>query len=182
MVDTRIRSLAAGTLLFLGSVGPAPRTAEALELSGGVSAGGVLAGSVPRLAVSPHASLAWRTESGFLFAIHDMLSILVATDKNGAGIHNRTSVMLGYATETTSLTAGPSISLYSMPACDAASLCSRVVGVSPGGHAHGSFYFAGPVGASVSASIDWIGGSSRVLPGSVAATVVAGLVVRLSTR
>jgi hypothetical protein len=176
MMRKAVRSLAA-VGVFLVSV-----PAMASELSGGVSGGGMMAGSKQSFAVSPHAAIAWRTESGFVFAIRDMLSILVATDKNGAGVHNRTSVMLGYATETASLSVGPSISFYSMPACNAASLCSRVAGVSPGGYAHASFYFAGPLGASVSASIDWVGGSSSVLPGGVAAMIVAGPVLRLTTR
>jgi hypothetical protein len=48
-----------------------PLPAGAYELSGGVSMGGILAGTVPHLAVSPHAGLSWRMESGFLFEVHD---------------------------------------------------------------------------------------------------------------
>jgi hypothetical protein len=181
MVRTRIRSLAAGMLLFLASAAPARRTAEALEVSGGASAGGMLAGTKPRPAVSLHGALAWRADSGFLLAFRDMFSVLVAIDEHGAGVHNQTSIMLGFATETLSLSAGPAFSLYSMPACNAASRCSRVVGLAPGGYLHAAL-FAGPVGLSVSGSLEWVGGRSDVLPGGVAAMVVAGPVLRWTTR
>lgn len=181
MVRTRIRSLAAGMLLFLASVVPAPRGAEAVELSAGASAGGILAGRKPRPALSLHGALTWRAESGFLLAFRDMFSVLVAIDEHGAGVHNQTSLMLGYATETASLSVGPCLSLYSMPACNATWRCARVVGLSPGAYLHATL-FTGPVGLSVSASIEWVGGRSDVLPGGVAAMVVAGPVLRWTTR
>src|SRR5215212_2081692 len=40
-----------------------PATAEASEVSGGVSLGGILAGTKPRFAVSPHAGISWRRDS-----------------------------------------------------------------------------------------------------------------------
>jgi hypothetical protein len=156
--------------------------ADAFELSGGVSLGGILAGARPRLAVTPHVGISWRMESGLLFAAHEMLSILPATDPNGPGVHSRTSAVLGYATENAAFTIGPSFSIYSMVACNTALLCGRVVGVSPGGHAQVNVYFAGPLGVSISAGVDWIGGISLVIPGSVAATILAGPVFRWSRR
>lgn len=155
----------------------APRPAEALEVTGGVTVGGILAGSKPFLAVTPQAGITWRMENGFLVAVHDMFSILPAND-DGIGVFNRTSVVLGYAAEHMNVSAGPSLSVYSMPACNAGSLCARVVGLSPGIHAQANIYFAGPLGVTVSAGLDWIGGSSRVLPGGTAAMIVAGPVLR----
>lgn len=160
----------------------ASTSAEAFEVSGGVTLGGVVAGSRPLLAVTPQAGITWRTENRFLLAVHEMFSIMPATSKYGVGVYNRTSVVLGYATETTNFSAGPSLSIYSMPACNAASLCARVVGLSPGVHAQANMYFAGPLGVTVSAGVDWLGGSSRVLPGGVAAMVVAGPVLRWAAR
>ncbi len=64
-----------------------------------------------------------------------------------------------------------------MPACGAA-LCGRVVGLAPGGHARVNVYFFGRLGLSVSASLEWIGGRSLVLPGNLATTIVAGPVIR----
>jgi len=154
---------------------------EALELRGGVSLGVMLAGTQPRLAVSPHAGISWRTESGFLFAIHDSFSILPATNKDGVGVYNQTSADFGVAWDKGDFSVGPSLSIYSMPACGVA-WCGRLVGLSPGGHAQTNVYFAGPFGVSVSANIAWIGGISLVLPGGVAAMVVAGPAFRWSSE
>jgi hypothetical protein len=168
-------------LLVLVIVVVVPMPAAAFELSGGVSVGGILAGTVPHLAVSPHAGILWSTESSFLFAIHDLLSILPSTSKDGAGVYNQTSIAIGYAAEKINFSVGPSLSIYSMPACGA-TLCGRVAGLSPGAHVQVNLYLAEPLGLSVSANVDWVGGSSLVLPGGVAAMVVAGPVFRLSSR
>jgi hypothetical protein len=58
----------------------------------------------------------------------------------------------------------------------------RVVGVAPGGHAQVDTYFAGPLGVTVSGNMDWIGGRSAVLPGGIAAMLVAGPVLRWSDK
>lgn len=156
-----------------------PMSAGAFEVSGGVSLGGFQAGGIlPRLAVTPHGGLSWSRESGFLFAVHDLFSILAPVNKAGLGVYNKTSVTLGYAWETVHVSAGPSFLVYSMPACGVTLLCGRIAGVAPGGHAQADVYIAGPLGVSVSANVDWIGGSSRVLPDGVAVLVVAGPVVR----
>lgn len=156
--------------------------AEAFEVSGGVGVGGVLLGSRPRLAVTPNVGITWRIEGGLHLAIHQMFSILMAANEHGVGVYDRTSLMLGYATENANFNAGPSLSLYSIPACNIASFCSRVVGLSPGGQVQANVYFTGRLGLSVSAGVDWIGGKSLVLPGGVAVTVVAGPVLRWAPR
>jgi hypothetical protein len=158
-----------------------PQTAEAFELSVGVSAGGILAGVVPRFTVSPHAALSWRFEGGFLFSVQEMLGILPPQSNDGLGFFNQTSVAIGYATDNSNFSAGPSLSVYSMPACGDM-YCGRVVGLSPGGHAEASVYITGPLGLSVSANVDWVGGRSLVLPSGVALMVVAGPVIRWNTR
>lgn len=158
-----------------------PTPAGAFELSGGVSLGGILAGTAPRLAVSPHAGIAWRIDGGLLFAVQDLFSVLPPIGTAGAGVVNHTSAAIGYASKGGNFSVGPSLSFYSMPACGA-TLCGRVVGLSAGGHMQADVYFAELLGVSVSADVDWIGGSSRVLPGGVAAMVVAGPVFRLASR
>jgi hypothetical protein len=110
--------------------------------------------------------------------VHDLFSILAPINKAGMGVYNKTSVDIGYASEKVNVSVGPSLSIYFMPVCSLTYLCGRVVGVAPGGHAQADVYVAGPLGVSVSASVDWIGGSSAVLPGGVAAMVVAGPVLR----
>lgn len=159
-----------------------PISAWASDVTGGVSVGAFHAGAIPRLAVTPHAGLSWRRESGFLFVVNDQFSFLTPINKAGLGVYNKISTTIGYAWKDVNLSAGPSLSVYSMPACGATLLCGRVVGVAPGGHTQADVYFAGPVGVSVSANLDWIGGRSAVLPGGVAAMVVGGPVLRWSAK
>ena len=63
--------------------------AAAFELSGGMSLGGFLVGTVPRLAVSPHAGISWRMKGEILFAVHDLCSILPPIYKDGFGVYNK---------------------------------------------------------------------------------------------
>jgi hypothetical protein len=174
------RSIAIGALFVLVFAG-GPTPAAAFELNGGVGLGGMLAGTAPRLAVSPHAGIAWHMESGLLFAVQELFSVMPPIGKTGAGVSSQTSAALGYASKSCNFSAGPSLSIYSIPACGP-TLCGRVVGLAVGGHFQADVYLAEPLGVSVSANVDWIGGSSRVLPGGVAAMVVAGPVFRLSSR
>jgi hypothetical protein len=154
-----------------------PMPARAFDLSGGVSLGGFQAGTVPRLAVSPNVGITWPVKSDFLFAIYDLCSVLPSLRNDGIGVYNKTSVAIGYTSDNANFRAGPSFATYYITACGL-TLCGSVVGVAAGGYAQTDVYFAGPLGVSVSANVDWIGGSSRVLPGGVAVMVVAGPVLR----
>jgi hypothetical protein len=158
-----------------------PTPTEAFELSSGVGLGGLHAGTVPRLAANVNGGISWRTASGFLFAVHDLFNVLPPIDKTGLGIYNQTSAAIGYASADSNFSAGPSFSVYSIPACGTA-LCGRVFGLAPGGHAQASIYISESLGVSVSGNVDWVGGGSLVLPGGVAATVVAGPVLRWSNQ
>lgn len=157
------------------------RPAEAFELSGGVSLGGILVGTEPRFAVSPHIATSWHMRSGFLAAVDELCSILPGTNNLGVGVYNHISGSIGYVSEDREYSVGPSISFYSMPACGL-TLCGRVAGVAPGAHVQTSIYFAGPLGVSVSANVDWVGGKSLVLPGGIAAMVVVGPVFRWRSK
>jgi len=156
-----------------------PTPAEAFEVNFGVSVGGIQVGTEPELAVSPFVGLRWRTEGGFLLEAHDMFSLL--PDDRTVGVHNRTSVTLGYAWDKGNVSLGPSLSFYSMPACSIDS-CRRVTGAAPGGHAQIDWYFVGPLGASVSANVAWYDGSSFMLLGSAAVMVTAGPILRLEIQ
>ena len=171
-----LRGVIVCAMLFSSLLG-APRSAAAFEVNGGISAGGMLTGIVPRLALSPHAGVAWRTEGGFLFEAYDVLSILPVGSALGIGVYNQTSVAIGYAWKDGTVSAGPSLAIYRMPACGRV-LCGRVVGLGPGGQVEGSFYVWGPLGLSIHANVAWISGKSSVLPGGVAAMVVVGPVLR----
>lgn len=161
-------------------VGVAP-PARSFELSGGVSLGGVLAGTVPRLAVSPHAAISWPMSTGFTAGAHLVLGILPPLNQGALGVYGQTAAVLGYASEKRSFSVGPSFSAYSMWTCSA-TLCGRAVGVAPGGHALVNVYLYERVGVSVSATFDWIHGRSLVLPGGLATTIIAGPVFRWSTE
>jgi hypothetical protein len=156
--------------------------AQALEGNGGVSVGGILAGSRPHLAVSPHGAIGLRSEGGFAFALEDTLGILLATNKDGVGLHNRIALQPGYAGEKIAFSAGPSVSFFSMAVCNPAAQCGRASGVSLGLHAQASYYFFGPLGVSLAASADWIAGNNLLLPQGVAAMVVVGPVLRWTAR
>jgi hypothetical protein len=162
--------------LFIATAMPA----EAFELNGGLSLGGFLVGTW-RFAVSPHIGMSWRRESGLLFVVHDQCSILPSTNMLGVGVYNQTSAAIGYTSDKLNFSIGPSISAYSTPACGVR-LCGRVVGLAPGGHAQANMYFAGALGVSVRANIDWVGGRSLVLPGGVAAMVTVGPVLRWRSK
>lgn len=172
-----VRSLVGVVTVSLVCALLAPLPAHAFELSGGVSVGGFLVGTDPRFVVSPHGGISWRTASGLLFAVRDVFSVVPATNSDGVGVYNQTSIALGYASQSANFSAGPSLSVYSIPACGAL-WCGRVVGLAPGGHADVNVYFAGPLGVSVNVSVDWVGGASLVLPGGVAALVLIGPVLR----
>jgi hypothetical protein len=159
-----------------------PTRVGATEVSGGVSLGGFLAGRVPRLAVSPHVGASWRMKRELIFAVQDQCSVLPPSHEIGVGVYNQTSIAVGYASQNANFSAGPSFSIYSVPACSSSFLCGRVVGVAPGGHAQVDVYLTGPLGVSVSGNVDWVGGNSLVLPGGVAVTVVAGPVFRWRDR
>lgn len=152
----------------------APAPAKAVELSGGVTVGGIQVGAGPRLAVSPFVGLLWRQERDFLLEVHNMFSVVPGAR---VGAYDRTAVALVYAWRTGKVSFGPSFSIYSMPVCGM-TICNRVVGVAPGAHAQTDWYFSEPLGASVSANLDWAGGNSRVLHGHLVAMVTAGPVWR----
>ncbi|WP_437675379.1 hypothetical protein [Sorangium sp. So ce131] len=153
-----------------------PAPAEAFELSGGVSVGGIQIGADPKLAVSPFAGLLWRREREFLLEVHHMFSIVPG---ERVGAYDRTAVTLVYAWKTGKVSLGPSLSAYWMPVCGI-TICRRVVGVAPGGHTQTDWYLTEALGVSVSANLDWVGGSSRVLQDNLVAMVTAGPVWKFS--
>lgn len=113
----------------------------------------------------------------FVVGVDDLCSILPPSHDEGIGVYNKTSVSIGYASEKVHVSVGPSVSTYSIPACGL-TLCGRIAGVALGGHAQTDVYIAGPLGISVSANVDWVGGRSLVLPGGWVVMVVAGPVIR----
>ena len=176
---THLPRLIAILCAFSLELGASP--AQALEFGGGVSLGGIVTGTRPRFAVSPHAGVSWHSANGFMLAAHEMCSVLPAGDRHGVGIYNQASVAPGYATENATFSIGPSFSAYSTPACNA-TICGRVVGLALGARFQANVYFAGPLGVSLSANADWITGSASAFLGSATAMIVAGPVLRWSPK
>jgi hypothetical protein len=100
---------------------------------------------------------------------------------SGIGVYNHTTITIGYAWENVNFSAGPSLAIYSMASCGRF-FCGRVAGLAPGANARADLFFTGPLGVSLSANVDWVSGSSLVLPGGVAAMVVAGPVFRWNSK
>ncbi|MEZ4294768.1 MAG: hypothetical protein R3B70_07305 [Polyangiaceae bacterium] len=153
-----------------------PSSADALDLTGGVSVGGILIGAEPYLAVSPNAAASWHF-GRLALAVHDHLNILPAINRLGIGVYNQTALTIGYSWSTGDASIGPSLSFYSVPAC-AGDVCGRVTGLGPGGHAQVNVYFGEHLGISTRANVDWLGGPGTTLPSSIAAMVFAGPIVR----
>jgi hypothetical protein len=158
-----------------------PMRAEAFEVAGGVSVGVIAAGTEPQFALSPHAGIPWRKDNGLLVTLHDQLNILPPSNFIGAGVYNQMHFTLGYASNTAQIRVGPSLAIYSIPACGV-TLCGRVVGIAPGGHAIANFFISERWGMSLSANLDWVGGRSLVLPGGFSAMLVAGPVLRWESK
>ncbi|WP_233561091.1 hypothetical protein [Sorangium cellulosum] len=97
---------------------------EAYELRAGVSLGWLQAGTVPRLAVGPHAAIAWPIQRDIRFTVHDLCTIL-PDPEDGSGVYNQTSIDIRYAWKDGNVSAGPSLAFYIMPACGT-TLCGRV--------------------------------------------------------
>jgi hypothetical protein len=154
-------------------------SASAQEISGGVGVAGVMAGTSPRGAVSPHVGVLWRTNGGLLFAVHDSCSVLPEVDRFGLGVYNTLSFAIGYASATTQLAAGPALSVYSLPMCGP-EWCGPANGIAAGGSARATVYFAGALGVSASAGVEYM--NNQLLPGGIATTFIAGLVLRWSAK
>lgn len=92
-----MRSHGKVSLLCAGALVVVPAPAQALEVSGGVSVGGIQVGTESRLAVSPFVGWLWRRERDLRIEVHNMLSIVPGAR---VGVYDRTAVTLGYATKT----------------------------------------------------------------------------------
>ncbi|CAN96291.1 hypothetical protein predicted by Glimmer/Critica [Sorangium cellulosum So ce56] len=107
-MGTRSRRIPWAVLLVAPLV-VVPTQGEASELSAGVSLGWLQAGTIPRLAVGPHAGISWPIQRDILFTVHDLCTILPPIQEDGLGVYNQTSVDIGYAWKDGNVSAGPSV-------------------------------------------------------------------------
>ncbi len=172
-VERRFFCLACAGVISLASA-----RGVAMEVDFGASVGGMMAGNVPRFAVSPHAGLSWPLASVFVFEVHDMVSLLLAANSHGPGIYDHLSALAGFAWKDGKIVLGPSLSAFDMPACGPI-WCARVSGVGAGAQARADLFFWGPAGLSLSGTMDVPLQSVSVLPGGPTWLFLAGAVFRV---
>lgn len=177
--SSTIRYLSA-PLLLCGLLCASP-SAQALEFNLGVSAGGILAGNIPRFAVTPQVGLSWNLENNFVVSIHDSLSILPEIDGRGIGLYNQLPVTAGYQWKAVDVSLGPSFFVFWMPVCGP-EWCARARGLGVGGNARANIHFFGPLWASLSASADWMQATDGVAPESVLVMILGGILIRVGRR
>lgn len=174
---TNPRAACLGALLG-SALACVPTSAQGVEIGLGVSVGGMVAGSAPRLAISPHGEADWRL-GRFVLAIHGMLSLL--PDDHGLGVVGQLSPAAGIAWEWGDVRLGPSLAFFSMPMCGL-EVCARMNGVAPGGSAQASVHLGGPLWLAANGSVDWVDGVAGILPARVVGMAVAGPVLRWDLR
>ena len=164
------RSLVAGLCLLA-----APAPARAFEVSGTAYFGAFQVGTTARFTVAPGLAVRFGNAEGFNLTLHD--GLLLFPGPGPFGLNNQLSAGVGWSWPTVDLDVAASLSAYWMHACGD-TLCGRVVGLAPGGRARVSYFPFDMAGVALTADAGWYGGSSLVLPGGLAVTVIAGPVIR----
>lgn len=162
-----------GSLCLLGSL--APGEARALEIAGTASFGAFQVGTTTRFAVAPGLALRLGSAEGVQLVLQD--SLLLFPGPGPFGFNNQFSAGVGYSWKDFDLDVAGSLSAYWMHACGN-TLCGRVLGAAPGARARAAYFPFSWSGVAVTGDVGWYGGSSLVLPGGPAVTVVAGPVFR----
>lgn len=147
-----------------------------MDLDLGASVGGVLAGSVPRFAASPYATLSWPLAGSFTLGVNEMASLLLAANNRGPGFYNHLSGFVAVGWKDGKILAGPSLTLFSMPACGPA-WCGRLTGFGAGGTLRVDL-FERPLGVSLGCNVDVPIKSTDLLPAGPAVMFFAGGVFR----
>ena len=167
--------------LLLGC--PRARADPIVELSGatgfGVLAAGVTSG---RFTISPSASFSVRGEHWF-FVARNTLSFLGATGGR-FGLTNETTLGGGHFWELVNLSAGLSLTEYSLPLCGP-QLCGQVSGLAPGASVRLDIfgpYLSGSLGVSVDCAGTWITGSAALIWSGVSVRCSAGPLLRFTTH
>ena len=169
------------TLLFSGCA--RARADPSIELSGATGFGVFAAGVTPgRFAISPSASLSVRGKRGF-FVARDTVSFLGATGGR-FGINNETTLGGGLFWEFVNLSAGLSLTEFSLPICGPR-LCGQMHGISPGASARLDIftpYLSGGLGVSVDCAGAWITGLAYPVWSGVSVRCSAGPILRFTSH
>ena len=150
-----------------------------IELSGATGAGILVAGVTSgRFALSPSASFSVRGEHWFFLA-RDTLSFLGAAGGR-FGITNETTLGVGRFGELVNVSAGLSLTEYSLPLCGPHH-CGLVRGLAPGASVRLDIfgpYLSGALGVAVDCAGTWITGSAAPVWSGVSVRCSAGPLLR----
>ncbi|MEO5731447.1 MAG: hypothetical protein ABI134_02240, partial [Byssovorax sp.] len=146
--------------LILGGC-PQARADPNVEISGTTGLGVLAVGVTPgRFTISPSASFSVRDERWFLVA-RDTVSLLGATGGR-FGITNETTLGGGLSWELVNVSAGLSLTEYSLALCGP-QRCGQVRGLAPGAGVRLDIfgpYLSGALGVAVDCAATWITGSA----------------------
>lgn len=173
----RFSRLIGCSLVGLCLLGAAAQEADAFEVSGTAAFGAFQVGTTTRFAVAPGIAFRFGDVEGVNLTVQD--NFVMFPGPGPFGFNNQTSVGVGYSWKSFDVDVAGSLSAYWMHACGT-SLCGRVLGLAPGVRTKVSYFPLDWSGVAVTADVGWYGGSSLVLPGGMAATIVFGPVARWS--
>ena len=152
--------------------------AAATSVDLGASAGGFLAGSIPRFSVSPYLTLSVPVGGdNFSVGLNEMASLLIAAGKYGSGFYNNLTAFGAVTWKDGKLIAGPALAFFMMPACGP-SWCSNLRGFGAGGSVRVDL-FQKPLGVSFGCNVDVPLKSTTLLPQGPALMFFAGGTMRL---
>lgn len=152
--------------------------ASAMGLDLGASAGGFLAGSVPRFSLSPYLTISVPVSGdNFSVGVNEMASLLLATGNHGPGFYNHLTTFGALTWKDGKIVAGPTLALFAMPACGV-TWCGNLRGFGAGGSVRVDL-FEKPLGASFGCNVDIPIKSTDLLPHGPALMFFAGGVFRV---
>ena len=170
------RLFVCSALVCAGGVLDGDAAATSVDL--GASAGGFLAGSIPRFSLSPYLTLSVPVSGdNFGVGINEMASLLLAAGNHGPGFYNNLTAFGALTWKDGKLIAGPTLAFFMMPACGP-SWCSNLRGFGAGGSVRVDL-FQRPLGVSFGCNVDVPLKSTTLLPQGPALMFFAGGTIRL---
>ena len=152
--------------------------AGATNVDLGASAGGFLAGSVPRFSISPYITISMPAfGDSFSVGVNEMASLLLAAGNRGPGFYNHLTAFGALTWKDGKLVLGPTLALFAMPACGP-TWCGNLRGFGAGGSVRIDL-FEKPLGASLGCNVDVPIKSTALLPSGPAVMFFAGGVFRV---
>jgi len=172
------------SLFAFGLFCPLARAEPTVELSGAAGLGVLVAGVTSgRFAISPSGSVSVRGERGF-FVARDTVSFLGAAG-GLFGISNETTVGGGVFWEYVNVSAGLSLSEYSLPICGPRLCSHHLRAIAPGASLRADVfgpYLSGGLGVSADCAGSWITGRASPVWSGVSVRCSAGPILRFTSH